>query len=256
MKVTNTPNNIASDSTAIATSSTDSTSIDWQNDPRIAFDQVRQTWIFEDTETGAEYLWDSTKNSWEAAASKDEKDVDDLDNLEQDVNGEAGKKRKNEDDSKSLHKKQKKDKQNKREPPKNRGIYITNLPKDVTENELKQVFERYGLIADDLHAGQGQKRIKLYKETKPDDSGEKEELKGDALIVYFKPESVDLAIQMMDGAELRIGDTTSIVHVEAAQYQKDGSSQKEKSKSEKEISNVSQKKEKLKLQKTYQKMNE
>ena len=34
---------------------------------------------------------------------------------------------------------------------------------------------------------------------------EKGQFKGDALVVYFRPESVDLAVQMLDDTALRLG---------------------------------------------------
>lgn len=251
---------ISKDSNTDSNAVTDT--IDWQNDPRIAFDQIRQAWIFEDVENNAEYIWDTLKGSWAIVEptepegheekDKDTKHEDDeLDELEESI---GGSKRKSKDSNHQKNKKQKKDKSNKREPPKNRGIYITGLPQDVTENELEKVFGRYGLIAEDLRAGGGKKRIRLYKKGPDND-----EIKGDAFIVYFKPESVELAIQMMDGSELRLGEKQSIVHVEEAQYQKDDKHSNSKQKTEdlnrKEALDPSQKHEKLKLQKTYQKMN-
>ena len=53
-----------------------------------------------------------------------------------------------------------------------------------------------GMIAEDAS---GQKRIKMYY----DDTGA---FKGDALVTYFKPESVPLAIQMLDETELKRAD--------------------------------------------------
>ena len=52
------------------------------------------------------------------------------------------------------------------------------------------------MIAEEIDSGQP--RIKMYE----DDKGQ---FKGDALIVYFRPESVDLAIQMLDDTEFRLG---------------------------------------------------
>lgn len=44
----------------------------------------------------------------------------------------------------------------------------------------------------------GKPRIKLYE----DEHGK---VKGDALVVYFRPESIKLAIQMLDDTDFRIG---------------------------------------------------
>ena len=53
-----------------------------------------------------------------------------------------------------------------------------------------------GVIAEEIDSGS--KRIKMYE----DDQGQ---FKGDALVVYFRPESVDLALQMLDDTEFRLG---------------------------------------------------
>jgi HIV Tat-specific factor 1 len=55
---------------------------------------------------------------------------------------------------------------------------------------------RLSMIAEEIDSGES--RIKMYE----DDNGA---FKGDALIVYFRPESVELAIQMLDDTEFRLG---------------------------------------------------
>ena len=52
------------------------------------------------------------------------------------------------------------------------------------------------MIAEEIDSGKP--RIKLYE----DDKGS---FKGDALVVYFRPESVDLAVQMLDDTDFRLG---------------------------------------------------
>ena len=79
---------------------------------------------------------------------------------------------------------------------KNTAIYITNLPLDTDSEELQSVFARCGVIAEEID--HGRPRIRLYT----DDQGN---FKGDALIIYFKPESVNLAIQMLDDTDFRLG---------------------------------------------------
>ena len=79
---------------------------------------------------------------------------------------------------------------------KNTAIYITNLPLDADGDEVQSVFSKCGVIAEEID--RGKPRIKLYT----DDQGN---FKGDALILYFRPESVDLAIQMLDDTDFRFG---------------------------------------------------
>ncbi|KAI4229717.1 MAG: hypothetical protein L6R36_000633 [Xanthoria steineri] len=79
---------------------------------------------------------------------------------------------------------------------KNTAVYVTNLPLDVSLQEVSDVFSRCGVIAEEID--RGKPRIKLYT----DDDGN---FKGDALILYFRAESVDLAIQMLDDTDFRLG---------------------------------------------------
>ena len=77
---------------------------------------------------------------------------------------------------------------------KNTAVYITGLPTDTDAEEIQKVFSRCGMIAEEID-GQN-KRIKMYK----DDEGN---FKGDALVMYFKPESVNLAVQLLDDSQFR-----------------------------------------------------
>ncbi|KAL9007153.1 MAG: hypothetical protein Q9188_000087 [Gyalolechia gomerana] len=79
---------------------------------------------------------------------------------------------------------------------KNTAVYVTNLPVDVSVQEVSDVFSRCGVIAEEID--RGKPRIKLYT----DDNSN---FKGDALILYFRAESVDLAIQMLDDTDFRLG---------------------------------------------------
>jgi len=49
----------------------------------------------------------------------------------------------------------------------------------------------------------GQPRIKLYKDSEGN-------LKGDGLVTFLKPESVELCINLLDEADFRIGENSKI----------------------------------------------
>lgn len=115
-------------------------------------------------------------------------------------------------------------------PPRaNTAVYVTGLPRDVTVEEVREVFSRKcGVIAEEIDSGKP--RIKLYTD-------EKGVFKGDALIVFFKAPSVDMAIMLLDDTEFRIGDSTNgKMKVQAAEssYKRvqhnDGGEEKEKPK--------------------------
>ncbi|KAJ4367394.1 hypothetical protein N0V83_006976 [Neocucurbitaria cava] len=89
---------------------------------------------------------------------------------------------------------QEKPKSEKTKVQENRAIYVTNLPLDTNESEINEVFKKFGIIDK---GADGEPRIKMYTNDEGDFNGE-------ALIVYFKKDSIDLAIQMMDDYFFRI----------------------------------------------------
>jgi len=76
-------------------------------------------------------------------------------------------------------------------------VYVTSIPDNATVDEVRDVFSKYGVIAEEIDSGAP--RIKIYT----DENGKP---KGDALVVYFRPESVQLAIQMLDDSDFRLGE--------------------------------------------------
>jgi len=63
---------------------------------------------------------------------------------------------------------------------------------------VKKVFQRCGLIAEEIDSGKP--RIKLYE----DENGV---FKGDALVVFFREESVSLAVTLLDDTDFRLGES-------------------------------------------------
>ncbi|CAO3663100.1 unnamed protein product [Umbelopsis vinacea] len=111
----------------------------------------------------------------------------------------------NEQDEHHPNKRQKRD----TKPKPVKAVYVTGIPLDTTVEEVKEVFTKCGVIMEDISTGQP--KIKLYK----DESGT---LKGDALITFFKEESVPLAINLLDDAEFRLGDASTKIHVQQAEF--------------------------------------
>lgn len=72
---------------------------------------------------------------------------------------------------------------------------MTGLPLDTTVDEVAEVFSRKcGVIAEEIDSGRP--RIKLYTDADGN-------FKGDALVVFFKPQSVDMAIILLDDTYFR-----------------------------------------------------
>ncbi|CRG93254.1 RNA-binding protein, putative [Plasmodium gallinaceum] len=91
---------------------------------------------------------------------------------------------------------------------KNSSIYITGLPKDVTKEEIHNVFKKAGIIKIDAESTEP--KIKIYYD-------ENNNIKGDALITYVYSQSVDIAIKYFDNFYFR---QDCIIHVEKAQFNK------------------------------------
>lgn len=73
---------------------------------------------------------------------------------------------------------------------------MTSIPLDADSEEIHHVFSKCGVIAEEIDSAQP--RIKMYED-------EQGRFKGEALVVYFRPESVDLATQMLDDSDFRFG---------------------------------------------------
>jgi HIV Tat-specific factor 1 len=95
---------------------------------------------------------------------------------------------------------------------KNTSVYVTGLPTTITEEEFINLMKRCGIIAKKPIPG-NPLNIKLYKNK--DGS-----LKGDGCCKYVRPESVQLAIDVLD--ELQY-DEKHVIHCEKAKFEPKGS---------------------------------
>ena len=85
---------------------------------------------------------------------------------------------------------------------------MTNLPRDAESEELLQRFGKCGVIEED---DEGEPKIKMY-------AREDGSFSGEALVVFFKEDSVTLAVNLMDEAELRLGDASTRMRVQQAEF--------------------------------------
>jgi HIV Tat-specific factor 1 len=85
---------------------------------------------------------------------------------------------------------------------------VSGLPPDTTASELAARFGKFGVLMED---DEGTPKIKLYAD-------ENEQFNGEALVVYFIEDSVDLAIAMLDEAELRVGESGTMMRVKKAEF--------------------------------------
>ncbi|KAL1877083.1 hypothetical protein VTK73DRAFT_8891 [Phialemonium thermophilum] len=81
------------------------------------------------------------------------------------------------------------------QPKQNTAVYVTGLPLDASVEEIHELFSRKcGVIAEEIDSGRP--RIKMYTDAQGN-------FKGDALIVFFKPQSVDMAVMLLDDTDFR-----------------------------------------------------
>ena len=69
-------------------------------------------------------------------------------------------------------------------------------------------FGKFGVIEED---DGGNPKVKLY-------ATEDGAFSGEALVVYFKEESVTLAVNLLDDAELRMGEPSTTMKVQKAEF--------------------------------------
>ncbi|CAJ2501757.1 Uu.00g046100.m01.CDS01 [Anthostomella pinea] len=168
---------------------------DFHTDERISFSKLdnKHIGVLDD---GTEFEWDAQLKRWiptldeELLAQQQSAYAGGATSDDSSSNNQTNK-RKNGASSDRPSKKQKAPPQ----PRQNTAIYVTGLPLDVTVDEVAEAFSRKcGVIAEEIDSGRP--RIKLYND-------EQGSFKGDALVVFFKPQSVDMAIMLLDDTDFR-----------------------------------------------------
>ncbi|MCJ1314297.1 hypothetical protein MMC25_007977 [Agyrium rufum] len=178
---------------------------EFDSDPRVSFSKLDSKFILE-TDDGQEYEYDDGLKRWVPVLDDDlieqQRKAYAVQGVDESEPALQPKKRKKEhingeeEEGGRVVTKKSKPTPEPRER-KNTAVYVQNLPLDVDVEEINRVFSRCGVIAEEID--EGKPRIKLYL----DDQGNP---KGDALIMYFRPESVALAVQMLDDSDLRLGE--------------------------------------------------
>ncbi|KAL2872008.1 U2 snRNP complex subunit CUS2 [Aspergillus lucknowensis] len=170
---------------------------EFDSDPRVSFSKLDNKFILE-TEDGQEYSYDTILRRWIPTVDEDLLQqqqeayrVHGADENEQPAAQQSRKKRKQGNGEAGDAQKPKKQRVN-------TAVFVTSIPLDAEFDEIQNIFSRCGVIAEEIDSGRP--RIKMYT----DNDGK---FKGEALVVYFRPESVNLAIQMLDDSDFRLGET-------------------------------------------------
>ncbi|XP_043257885.1 HIV Tat-specific factor 1 homolog [Colletes gigas] len=175
------------------------------------------THTYTDPNDGSVYFWDKEKNAWFPKVDDDFMARYQMSYGFTDSSATETKSVESQSTAKvDKEKKKMEAKRKAQEPPTwfevdeahNTAIYVSGLPLDITREELSELFNKCGLIARDE---KGKDKIKLYR----DSNGQP---KGDALCIYIKVESVDLALKILDNSQIR-GKTLS---VQRAKFQMKG----------------------------------
>lgn len=212
---------------AVYTEPTSGTQFQWDKDKNEWIPKTNVEYGFEDdthvyTDTdGTKFFWDKEKAAWFPKVDDDfmaqyQMSYGFIDNSKVEVS----KPPEPIAEEKPPEKKPKKDKGEKRkasEPTwfdldesKNTSVYVSNLPTDITEEEFVEFMSKCGLVMRDPQSGKF--KVKLYKESGTDF------LKGDALCTYIKVESVDLAMNLLEGYDFR----GNKIQIERAKFQMKG----------------------------------
>ncbi|KAI9840009.1 MAG: hypothetical protein M1819_000201 [Sarea resinae] len=177
---------------------------EFEGDPRVSFSKLETKWLLEEDD-GQEYEFDEALKRWipvlDDALLEQQRQAYAVSGVDESAPAQPQKKRKNvytngEEEGNGKAKKPKSSAEPRER--KNTAVYVTSLPTDVTVDEVQSVFSKCGVIAEEIDSGKP--RIKLYT----DEAGN---FKGDGLVVYFRAESVNLAIQMLDDTDFRLGVT-------------------------------------------------
>ncbi|KAK2858372.1 hypothetical protein FQN49_004803 [Arthroderma sp. PD_2] len=171
---------------------------DFDTDPRVSFSKLDNKYILE-TDNGEEFTYDDALKRWipslDESLMEQQREAYKIQGVDEEEPAnfkalqEKKKRKHNNDDSHPPHKPKK--------PRVNTAVYVTAIPLDATLSEISSLFSKCGVIAEEIDSGQP--RIKMYTD-------DQDLFKGDALVVYFRPESVNLAIQMLDDTDFRFGE--------------------------------------------------
>ncbi|KAJ7262183.1 hypothetical protein B0H12DRAFT_1013023 [Mycena haematopus] len=198
------------------------------NDDRIYLEKTSNTWRYEE-EDGTEMEYDAAKGIWLPLVDEDlvkrQQAAYSVAGVDEEtpaapVLARENKKRKQPEDYTSATpiseagpsiKRGRTDKKEK--PPgerksKNTAVYVTGLPPDTEQDELVERFSKCGVVEED---DEGEPKVKMY--AKEDGT-----FNGEALVVYFKEDSVLLALNILDDAELRFGDPSTVMRVTRADF--------------------------------------
>lgn len=189
---------------------------EWVSASNVTYGFEDDTHTYTDTD-GVKYFWDKEKNAWFPKINDDfmaqyQMNYGFIDNTTAPKAEEVQKPAKVEPpaEQKGIKRKPSEPTWFEVDETQNTKVYVSNLPSDITEEEFVDLMQKCGLVMRDPNTGN--MKIKLYKEPGTD------VLKGDALCTYIRVESVDLALNLIDGSDYK----GNKIKVERAKFQMKG----------------------------------
>lgn len=212
------------------------------NPDHVTYSTIKGTYLFENEDEGTMFEFDHVTRGWrlieeEPVVAVETAKVDEKDELEAAlVAGETEDATETKDDTEAtkdtkateeksdkkaiqeqLKKKRKEaieerknaKKAQKGDKPPQKAIYVSGLPSTATNEDLVDIFQKYGVLAEDVYTGK--KKARVYV----DEQGNG---KGDGLVVFFKPESVKLAVDMLHNQPVYVGDKMVTINVQPAVF--------------------------------------
>ncbi|KAL7536275.1 hypothetical protein ACHAXR_007039 [Thalassiosira sp. AJA248-18] len=166
-----------------------------------------------ESDGGTRYVRDSRTGNWvhEALAPKKEKK-----NEKKDGGSSSATSTTKPAGAAPSNKKRKRNKPKFRSKNARNWVYVTGLPQDTDEDEVAKYFSKAGIL--DLDPETQKPKVKLYRLKKGEKDDKPGSLKGDASICYARPESVDLALQILDENLFRDGATLSVQRAKFEQH--------------------------------------
>jgi len=160
------------------------------------FDLVSQQWVLKESEAILIAQQQAIYGQPKEKEKEKEKENEETDPIKL-AEAELKKKKKEEKKRKKKEKWQAK--------AKNPNVYVSGVPLDMKEDELGAYFAKCGVLKKDPETAIP--KVKIYR-------AEDGTSKGDAIIGYFREESVDLALNILDGTEIRPGFLIKVVRAE------------------------------------------
>lgn len=212
---------------------------------QVSYSTIKGTFLYEKEDDGQMFEFDHVTREWRLLVEEVIEEVAEVEKEEESIladleavsgetvaEGKSGNPEKSEknEEKKALQEQLKKRRQEaiedrkkqkeskKTEKPPQKAIYVSGLPDTACSDDLVDIFQKYGVLAEDVYTGKKKARVYVDEQGKG---------KGDGLVVFFKPESVKLAVDMLHNQQVYVGDKMVTIQVQPAVFNKEKDTKKD-----------------------------